>query len=113
MRRPSKPSDSALRTETASGSLLASALMVLAALVLAPRSDQPVALVPLGDGAAKALPGLITSPETLLLARGSLPGSYIVRGERPGFLESLTRHRVLILNATAPGCGPATGGGVL
>lgn len=90
-----------------------SALIALAALVLIPRPGEPVALVPLGEAAGKAVPGLITSPETLLLARGSLPGSYIVRGTRPGFFESLTRHGVLVLNATAPGCGPvSTGAGL-
>ena len=93
--------------------LLASAIILLAALVLAPRTGEPVALVPLGDHAEKVIPGLITTPDTLLLARGSVPGSYIVRGERPGFFESLTRHGVLVINATAPGCGPVGSGGGL
>lgn len=89
---------------------IAVAIAALAALVLAPRSGEPVALVPLGESAGRTVPTLIASPDTLLLARGSLPGSYIVRGQRPGFFDSLTRHGVLVLNATAPGCGPAAGG---
>ncbi|MHA7818570.1 MAG: hypothetical protein ACX930_02860 [Erythrobacter sp.] len=91
--------------------LLAAALAALAGLVIAPRTGEPVALVPLGASAAKAVPGLLTSPDTLLLARGSMPGSYIVRGKRPGFFESLSLHGVLVINATAPGCGPVGTGG--
>lgn len=86
--------------------LLATALIALATLVLAPQSGEPVALVPLGVKAGKAVPGLITSPDTFLLARGAMPGACIVRGRHPGFFESLTRHGVLVLNATAPGRGP-------
>lgn len=86
--------------------LVVSALVAFGSLILAPRAGEPVALIPLGGDAVKAIPTLIAAPETLLLARGSLPGSYVVRGDHPGFVKSLTRHRVLILNATAPGCGP-------
>lgn len=85
---------------------LALALAVMALIVFAPRSGEPVALYPTGLGDPKAVPALISAPQTLVLARGSLDGSYIIRGNRPGFFESLFGYGVLLLNASAPGCGP-------
>ena len=86
--------------------LLVAAVLALGVLVLAPRRDSPVALVPLGSDAARAIPDLLAAPDTRLLGRGSMPGSYIVLGKRPSFVEGLLRDGVLILNATAPACGP-------
>lgn len=85
---------------------IALAFTAMAVFVFAPRGDEPVALYPMGSEAAKAVPALMSTPQTLILARGNLDGSYVIRGNRPGFLKSLLRNGVLVLNASAPGCGP-------
>ena len=89
-------------------SVVSLALMLLGAIVLAPRPGEPVLLVLLGAGGRSALPSLLSAPDTLILARGGLTDSYVVTGERPALAEGVFRHRVLLLNATAPGCGPAS-----
>lgn len=85
---------------------LALALGGMLAFIFAPRAGEPVALYPLSESAARSLPATMTEPGSLMLGRGVLAGSYVVRGSRPGFLESLLGDGVLILNASAPGCGP-------
>lgn len=88
--------------------VLVTALCLAAvAFVTLPRPGAPVALVPLNAKAARELPRLVEAPRTLLLARGAVDGSFIIQGETPGFLEALSKHGVLTLNATAPGCGPS------
>lgn len=57
---------------------LALALSGMAIFILAPRADGPVTLYPITDSAAKALPAILTGPETLILTRGKLSGSYII-----------------------------------
>jgi hypothetical protein len=88
--------------------VVALALVLLGAIVLAPRPGEPVLLVPLGAGGRSALPALLSAPDTLILARGSLTDSYVVTGARPALAEGVLRHGVLLLNANAPGCGPAS-----
>lgn len=108
-------SDIADRTRASSQGRFAQALVLaqllfalggMLAFIFAPRADEPVALYPLSESAARTLPAIMTEPGSLILGRGLLADSYIVRGSRPGFLESLLSDGVLILNASAPGCGP-------
>lgn len=86
------------------------ALGGMIALIFAPRTGEPVTLLPLSESAARNLPATMSAPGSLMLGRGVLDRSYVVRGRRPGFFESLIKDGVLILNASAPGCGPAPGG---
>lgn len=86
--------------------VIALALAVLAAIILLPRAGEPVLIVPLGAAGKTALPALLSAPDTLILARGSLADSYVIGGEHPGLAKGLLLHSVLLLNATAPGCGP-------
>lgn len=85
---------------------IALALAGTLAFIFAPRSGEPVALYPISQNASQAAVSLMSAPQTLILARGRIDGSYIIRGNRPGFFDSLLRHGVLVLNASAPGCGP-------
>ena len=94
--------------------VLAQLLLALGGLIVfifAPREGEPVTLLPLSEDAARTLPSTISAPGSLMLGRGVIERSFVVRGKRPGFLESLFEHGVLVLNASAPGCGPAPAGG--
>ncbi len=86
------------------------ALIVLgaAAFVLAPRGGEPVTIVPVAGSSGIAT--LVSRQDTRLLARGMIDGSYVIRGERPNMLSGLIHHGVLVLNASAPGCGPVDDG---
>ena len=86
------------------------AIIALALTIFAPREGGAELLYPLSSSAAATLPSTLSQPGTLLLARGRYEGSYVVRGQHPGFLNSLARDGVLVLNATAPGCGPSSTG---
>lgn len=86
--------------------VIALAIAVLAAIIFLPRAGEPVLIVPLGAEGRTAVPALLSAPETLILARGSLADSYVIGGAHPGFARGLLLHGVLLLNATAPGCGP-------
>lgn len=88
------------------GAQVVIAFVALALTIFAPREGEPVLLYPLTSTAASTLPATLSNPDTLLLARGQYAGSFVVRGDRPGFLASLAGDGVLVLNATAPGCGP-------
>lgn len=83
------------------------AVIALALILFAPRAGEPVTLFPLSSSAAATLPAILSHPDTRLLARGKLNGSFVIRGHRPGFLQSLAENGVLILSASAPGCGSA------
>ncbi|MFU7528260.1 hypothetical protein [Qipengyuania sp. ASV99] len=84
--------------------------MAIAVTVYAPRSGEPALLVPLDAEAAGAIPALLSHPEVQILARGQVSGSYVIVGNLPDFATALTAHRVLVLNADAPGCGAAVAG---
>ena len=84
--------------------------MAIAVTVYAPRSGDPALLVPLNAEAAGAIPALLSDPEVLILARGQVGGSYVIAGNLPDFATALTAHRVLILNAAAPGCSATDAG---
>lgn len=88
---------------------VAAALFGMAAFLFAPRADQPALVYPVTGHAAAGLPQIISRPGSLIAARGRLPDSYIVAGDRPGFAEALIVHGILVLNAAAPGCGPIGG----
>ena len=83
------------------------ALGAMLIFIFAPRPNEPVTLYPLNDSAARALPATISEPGSLLVGRGLLDRSYVITGERPGFLEGIFEDGVLILNASVPGCGVA------
>lgn len=75
------------------------------AFALLPPDKGPILLLSLnGQGAA----GLI-GPDVKLLGAGRLPGSLIVTGAHPSFVDALTGHAVLVLPAIPLLCGPATG----
>lgn len=86
--------------------VIALALAMLGGIALLPRPGEPVLLVPLGAKGKAALPALLSAPDTLILARGTLADSYVITGERPGVAESLVTHGILLVNASAPGCAP-------
>nr|WP_298928454.1 hypothetical protein [uncultured Erythrobacter sp.] len=84
------------------------ACFAVGAMAAMPRSGDPVTLFPISNKGSNALPALISASDTRLMARGALPGSYVVSGSLPGIAELLLDHGVLALNAAVPGCGPNT-----
>ncbi len=86
-------------------------VLVGAVLIFAPRGENaPAMLYPMTAEAQRALPALLSRPGTLIVSRAKRDGAYIIRGERPGFLNALMERGVLVLNASAPGCGPVLRG---
>lgn len=82
------------------------ALFVMAFFLFAPREGEPALLLPLTGAAQEAVPAILSQEGTALLARGWADGSYVVRREKPGFLSTLISDGVLVVSASAPGCGP-------
>lgn len=77
-------------------------------IVFAPRGGgEAVLLYPLSEQANGAMIAALSQPDTDILSVGQLAGSYVIRGNRPDFLSSLARDGILVLRASAPGCGPA------
>ncbi len=72
----------------------------------APRDDQPALLYPINAHGAASLPEVLSRSGTLIVARGGFEGSYVIRGPRPGFAAGLIGDGIIVLNASAPGCGP-------
>lgn len=70
---------------------------------LLPPDKGPILLVSLRGNSAW---GLLES-DTRLMGKGRFPGSLIVTGAHPPFLEALVEHGVLVLPAVPILCGPA------
>ncbi|MBV7260123.1 hypothetical protein [Erythrobacter crassostreae] len=83
-------------------------LVVLLGMFLVPQPNGPVTLVPLNDAGEQAIPTILSPGDIKLLARGSMPNSYVVAGPLPDFVDLILEHGVLALNARAPGCGPVS-----
>lgn len=84
---------------------LQAAILTFAAIVFAllPPDKGPILLVSLGGHGAAGMIGA----DLRLIGAGRLPGSLVVTGAHPPFVEALTRHGVLILPAVPMLCGAA------
>ena len=78
-------------------------------LAFAPREGEPVVLLPLDDEAHRSVAALASATGSNIRARGSVDGALVIDGPHPGFIETLTGRNVLVLNASAPGCGTNSG----
>ncbi len=82
------------------------ALIGMIVFIFFPRANEPVLVLPVTQSGAAALPKIISRSGTFILARGRFDGSYIIRGGRAGFAAGLLDSGVIVLNSSAPGCGP-------
>lgn len=78
---------------------------VLLSLLCMPPVRGGIMLVPFGANARAAMLPLAIAHGALLVDRGPLPGSYIVRGDRALLVPTMFSHGILALNAPAAGCG--------
>ena len=83
------------------------ALLGLIVIGYAPRSaDETALIVPLSAAARANLVEVLSQRDVLVLSRGRWEGSYIINGPHPHFAKALFEGGLLILRASAPGCGP-------
>ncbi len=78
--------------------------LLVGGLFLAPRSGEQVTLYPIGKSAAQTMPQILSQPGLQIVGRGTVPGSYVVTGQRPGFSDLLLDHNILVLAASRAGC---------
>lgn len=78
---------------------------MVAALALVPPAQGRMLLVPVLPGAEQGMVARATSAGALLLARGPLPHSMIVTGDRTRVSHDMLAHGVLVLAAPAGECG--------
>ena len=81
----------------------------MAMLAFAPREGEPVALLPLNGEAHRSVAALASATGSNILARGNVDGALVIGGPHPGFIQTLIGKNVLVLNASAPGCGTNSG----
>ena len=80
---------------------------VLLLIRMLPTAGAPVLLVPLTPSARAGLVRLAVDAGATLGALGPLPGSVVVRADRPGFLSDMIASGIVPLAADTVGCGPA------
>ena len=95
-------SQTGLRMLVLQGLILSVAAFTFALL---PPDKGPILLLSLNGHGATGLIG----PDLKLLGAGRLPGSLVVTGAHPSFMDALAGHAVLILPAVPLLCGPVTG----
>ncbi|QAY76314.1 hypothetical protein [Sphingosinicella sp. BN140058] len=98
-----------LRILAGRGAKVLTAFGALALLIAWPPSSGRLLLVPLSRDAAQNLVAAALADETLLVARGPLPGSIVVDGRRRDVAEALAGRAVILLAARTVGCGAAAG----
>lgn len=76
-------------------------------IAFAPRSGEPVVLIPIGTDGNRHVIARLSDPDTKILGRANWAGSYVVRDRSQNAFDALIRHGVLTLNATADGCTPS------
>ena len=92
--------------------LVAQALAVMlgfAVLTMWPPRRGAYLLVPLGRDATASLLPVAVSEHALLIGVGPLPHSYVVRGDRSHLASVMLSHGILLLAASAVGCGSSDG----
>ncbi len=85
-------------------------LFCLAGLAVWPRAQGRFLLLPLAPGAASGMVAAAVDNGALLIARGPLPWSVVVQGDRATLAGALLRRGVLLVAAPRSGCGPAPTG---
>ncbi len=87
------------------------AVLISVVMIFAPRGNDTAAMLyPMTAEAQRALPELLSQRDTLIVSRAAWDGAFVIRGARPSFFNALMERGVLVLNASAPGCGPAPQG---
>jgi hypothetical protein len=78
---------------------------IVGTLVAAPPEKGRMMLVPLTTDAAHGMVAMAIDRGASLVARGPLPGSIIVNGDRAILLRALLRQGVALVAAPVAGCG--------
>lgn len=77
----------------------------LAAIALYPPANGTMTLVPVWPGAEHGLAARAIESGALLVDRGALPNSLVISGVRSAIAPAMLAHGVLVVSASAAGCG--------
>lgn len=84
---------------------IAGILLALVLLMAAPPTEGRMLLVPMSQSAARTMVPLAVAQGARLIARGPLPASIVIYGQRAALASPLLKSGVLIVAAPSAGCG--------